>query len=155
MKNLMFIFIIFLYQNGFSQRFIPTDSIYNSLYYQVVYDHIEYLKKNNPIVSEQESVNILYTKGITDSFPSEINGLDINIFEENNLKNIGKKGIQLLRIFPIIIYSNKIYVRIGDYHVIKKGKKLLFTNNGGSSYNVFYNCELEEFVLEIESQGGI
>jgi len=108
-----------------------------SLYSKVIEFQIDFERQDN----KYSSMNIIFIDDRFNDIKLTYNGVVLNNLNAQELKS--RKGINIIEIYPIKLYNNKIIVE--TLSIFKKKKKI--TIYGKSSYFFEYDCKKEKYIL--------
>jgi len=133
MKYIISILVTFTFCLGLYSQENDTMSLYS----KVIEFQIDFERQDN----KYSSMNIIFIDDRFNDIKLTYNGVVLNNLNAQELKS--RKGINIIEIYPIKLYNNKIIVE--TLSIFKKKKKI--TIYGKSSYFFEYDCKKEKYIL--------
>lgn len=140
MKYIILILVAFAFCSGLYSQEDDTKSLYS----KVIESQIDFERQDN----KYSSMNIMFIDDRFNDMKLTYDGVVLNNLNTKELKSKSRKGIDIIEIYPIKLFEDKIVVE--TLSIFKKKKKV--TIYGKSSYFFEYDCKEGKYVLVDKSQ---
>ncbi|MCL9806888.1 hypothetical protein NAT51_15235 [Flavobacterium amniphilum] len=138
MKQTTFLILLFLFCfiKLYSQEIDSTN-----VYYKALKTHLsdkEEFYSNNPKLKRPEVFYVEKNEYTTNQIPNIISGKTIKIVTQEDLFTLFKtqKLVSIIAIRPASWKNGSLRINVIDFFVIRNGKKLEYTNTGGSEFEI-------------------
>ncbi len=135
MKYIVLILVVFTFCSGLYSQEDDTKSLFS----KVIKSQIDFERQGN----KYSSMNIMFIDDRFDDMKLTYDGVVLNNLKGKELKSKSRKGLDIIEIYPIKLFENKIIVE--TLSIFKKKKKV--TIYGKSSYFFEYDCKEAKYVL--------
>jgi len=127
-----FLYSLFaVFSSGYSGDRIFVNS-HQDIYQNILINYCDNLEKDNGHIYLESIVSV------TDNLPKSVNDIKVNIVDEKDIIKLNKKNknIELVRIIPIRMKDERLYVTLLIFDVECNKKRLKYINKGGFSAEI-------------------